>query len=85
MVFLDLIVSIFREQLKLKQSASQFYDTFSENIDFWVKTLYSEAIETANDIWKNAQPHAQEFLDDIGLVCLQFLLSVLISPTESIY
>lgn len=41
------------------------YESFSENVDFWVKTLYTETIEAVNDIWSNARPHADEFLDDI--------------------
>lgn len=41
------------------------YDSFSENVEFWVKTLYSEANETINDIWSNARPSANDFLDDL--------------------
>lgn len=44
------------------------YDSFSENMDFWVKTLYSEVNETMNDIWSNARPTAEEFLEDIRCV-----------------
>lgn len=44
------------------------YDSFSENVDFWITTLYSEANETVNDIWSNARPFADEFLEDIRLV-----------------
>lgn len=46
------------------------HDSFSENVDFWVKTLYQEANETINDIWSNARPFANEFLDDIRYVFL---------------
>lgn len=41
------------------------YDSFSENVDFWAKTLYTETIETANDIWSNARPYTDEFIEDI--------------------
>lgn len=41
------------------------YDSFSENLDFWVRTLYTEANETVTDIWKNAYPYTSDFLDDI--------------------
>lgn len=49
----------------LKRLTTQMYDSFSENVDFWLKTLYSEANETVNDIWSNARPFAEDFLDDI--------------------
>lgn len=57
--------------------ATSFYESLSENIDFWVKTLYTEAMDTANDIWRNAKPHTQRFLDDVGLVCMVLFFSVL--------
>lgn len=48
-----------------RKLSTQMYDSFSENVDFWVKTLYSEANETVNDIWANAKPFADDFLNDI--------------------
>lgn len=48
-----------------RKLSTQMYDSFSENVDFWVKTLYSEANETVTDIWNNARPFTDEFLEDI--------------------
>lgn len=58
-------MKFFVAQEKFQLTAKQFYDTFSENIDFWVKKLYSESTETINDIWMNARPDAEQFLTDI--------------------
>ena len=52
----------------LRKISVQMYDSFSENVDFWLKTLYSEANETANEIWTNAKPYAEDFLKDIRCV-----------------
>lgn len=46
--------------------STQMYDSFADNIDFWLKTIYTETIETANDIWTDAKPHTEEFLEDIS-------------------
>lgn len=48
-----------------KKLSTQMYDSFTENIDFWLKTLYTETIETVNDVWTNAKPHTDDFLEDI--------------------
>lgn len=48
--------------------SKQLNDSFSESVDFWLKTVYSEANETANDIWGNARPFVEDFLDDIRFV-----------------
>lgn len=42
------------------------YDAISENFDYWVKTLYTESRDTVKDVWDNAKPFTQEFLDDVG-------------------
>lgn len=41
------------------------YKSFSENVNFWVDTLYPEANETLNDIWSSAEPYTDKFLEDI--------------------
>lgn len=48
------------------------YESFSENLDFWVKTLYSEANETVTDVWNNARPYTDEFLEDIRYIHSMF-------------
>lgn len=46
--------------------ATSFYDELSDSIDFWIKTMYTESMDTVNDVWTNAKPHTQVFLDDVG-------------------
>lgn len=38
----------------------------SESFDYWVKTIYSESRDTVKDVWTNAEPFTQGFLEDIG-------------------
>lgn len=46
--------------------SSDFYDSFSATIDFWVKTLYSESTDTVNDVWQKAKPSVAELVKDIS-------------------
>lgn len=62
-ITIDLKFIIFQDGFK--KLSQQMYDSFSDNMEFWVKTLYQEANETIHDIWSNAHPFADEFLDDI--------------------
>lgn len=39
--------------------------SFSENLDFWVKTLTQETSDASTEIWNSARPTVQDFLDDI--------------------
>lgn len=50
----------------IQKLSTQMYDSFADNIDFWLRQLYTETTETANDIWTNARPHTAEFLEDIS-------------------
>lgn len=52
-------------QNKFRDIATSFYQSASDGIDFWIKTLYVETVDTINDIWNNAKPYTQEFLDDL--------------------
>lgn len=63
---------------KFKETAVGFYNSTLENIDFWVKTIYTESVDTINDVWVNAKPHTQVFLDDVGLVCNYFFNSLIL-------
>ncbi|CAD7080164.1 unnamed protein product [Hermetia illucens] len=57
---------------KFRDIATSFYQSASDGIDFWIKTLYVETVDTINDIWNNAKPYTQEFLDDLsGLTVLE--------------
>lgn len=49
-----------------REMTADLYDSFSENVDFWVKTIHTETNDTINDVWQNAYPKVQQFIDDLG-------------------
>lgn len=51
---------------RLKENAISLYDAFSDNADFWVKTIYTESREIVDRIWEASKPFTQPFLDDVG-------------------
>lgn len=53
-------------QAAFRGATSEMYDSLSENIDFWVKTIHTETNATYNDVWQNAYPKVQKFIDDLG-------------------
>ncbi|XP_046812149.1 apolipophorins [Lucilia cuprina] len=69
-----LITGRFHWRPKIKQEVkekfhsigSSVYNSFSEGIDFWVKSLYSETIEAVGIIWDTSKGYNQRFFDDIG-------------------
>lgn len=46
--------------------SSDFYESFSETIDFWIKTLYTESDDTIKAIWTNVKPFLEEFVADVN-------------------
>lgn len=51
---------------KLQNITTSIYEKMSKNIDYWVKTLYTESKDTVKGVWDMALPHTQVFLDDVG-------------------
>lgn len=51
---------------KMQNITTSIYEKMSKNIDYWVKTLYTESKDTVKGVWDMAQPHTQVFLDDVG-------------------
>lgn len=51
---------------KLQNITTSIYEKMSKNVDYWVKTLYTESKDTIKGVWDMAQPHTQVFLDDVG-------------------
>lgn len=62
---------IWRPQMKsdikvyVKNMAASFYESLSEGIDFWIKTIYTETVDTINDVWSNAKPYTKDFIEDL--------------------
>lgn len=51
---------------KIQNITTSIYDKMSKNIDYWVKTIYTESKDTVKGVWDMAEPHTQVFLDDVG-------------------
>lgn len=51
---------------KIQNVTTSIYEKMSKNIDYWLKTLYTESKDTVKGVWDMAQPHTQVFLDDVG-------------------
>lgn len=69
-----LITGRFHWRPKIKQEVkdkfhafgSSVYNSFSEGIDFWIKSLYIETMEGIGVIWDTSKSYNQHFFDDIG-------------------
>ncbi|XP_055389464.1 uncharacterized protein LOC129618631 [Condylostylus longicornis] len=51
---------------KMKQIGDSFYDSFSDGIDFWIKTIYQESSDVLNDVWYHTKEQTKGFMTDIG-------------------
>jgi hypothetical protein len=54
----------FKDQVR--NVATGIYNAISETIDYWIKTVYTESVDTVNDVWHQARPYSEQFLDDVG-------------------
>lgn len=56
-----------REEIKenTKAFVTSRYNLMTDEIDYWVKTFYTETVDTFTDIWQEAKPYTNEFLDDL--------------------
>lgn len=41
------------------------YTAIADEMDYWVKTIYTEAIDTIKGIWDESKPYTQEFMNDL--------------------
>ncbi|KAH8289923.1 hypothetical protein KR018_003642 [Drosophila ironensis] len=51
---------------KINSVGNSVYNSFSEGIDFWIKSLYTETTESMGVVWNTAKEYNSEFIDDIG-------------------
>jgi hypothetical protein len=56
----------FRETAKNFVSAR--YNAIAEEMDYWVKTFYTETIDTIKGIMDESKPYTQEFVEDLSAV-----------------
>ncbi|XP_034475095.1 uncharacterized protein LOC117782196 [Drosophila innubila] len=57
-----------REDLREKFNGlgNSIYGSFSDGIDFWIKSLYTESMESMGVIWKTAKEYNSKFVEDIS-------------------
>ncbi|XP_030377336.1 uncharacterized protein LOC115626195 [Scaptodrosophila lebanonensis] len=53
-------------QQKINAVGNSIYSSFSEGIDFWIKSLYTESLEAVGVVWETAKAYNKEFIDDVG-------------------
>ncbi|XP_039479409.1 uncharacterized protein LOC120443997 [Drosophila santomea] len=51
---------------KIQAVGKSVYSSFSEGIDFWVKSIYTETTESMGVVWNTAKDYNKDFIDDIG-------------------
>ncbi|KQS70383.1 uncharacterized protein Dere_GG10045, isoform C [Drosophila erecta] len=51
---------------KIQAVGKSVYSSFSEGIDFWVKSIYTETTESMGVVWNTAKEYNRDFIDDIG-------------------
>ncbi|XP_005177435.1 apolipophorins [Musca domestica] len=56
-----------KEELKEKifTVSSGIYSSFSDGLDFWIKAIYSEAVESMDIMWDTAKRYNSAFFDDL--------------------
>lgn len=63
---------VWRPKLRqeIKENTKDFvttrYNLLTDEVDYWVKTLYTETVDTFADIWEEAKPYTNEFMNDLS-------------------
>lgn len=52
-------------QEMIKDMITDYYNSLSEGLDYWVKIIYRETKESINDVYREAKPKVEGFLTDI--------------------
>ncbi|XP_064556915.1 uncharacterized protein Apoltp [Drosophila montana] len=51
---------------KINGVGNSIYNSFSDGIDFWIKSVYSESVDSVGVIWSTAKEYNKKFIDDIS-------------------
>ncbi|KAH8395625.1 hypothetical protein KR222_003717 [Zaprionus bogoriensis] len=51
---------------KINEVGNSIYGSFSDGIDFWIKSIYTESTESLRVVWSTAKEHNSKFVDDIS-------------------
>jgi hypothetical protein len=56
----------------MKQTIKNFvggrYNALAEELDYWVKTFYTETFDIIKDIWEESKPYTNEFFADLSAI-----------------
>lgn len=44
------------------------YNAIAEEMDYWVRTFYTETLDTIRGIWDESKPYTQDFIEDLSAV-----------------
>lgn len=44
------------------------YNATAEELDYWVRTIYTETLDTIKGIWDESKPYTKDFIDDLSSV-----------------
>lgn len=60
----------FKKEVKdnIKNFMTARYNAVAEEMDYWVKTFYTEIKDTLCGIWDESKPYTNEFLEDLSAV-----------------
>jgi hypothetical protein len=57
---------------EVKESVKNFmmarYKSIADELDYWVKTLYTETLDTIKGILDESKPYCQEFINDLSSI-----------------
>lgn len=51
---------------QVNKVGNSIYGSFSDGIDFWIKSLYTESMESVSTIWHTAKEYNSRFIEDIS-------------------
>lgn len=59
-----------RQEVKetIKNFMTARYTAMADELDYWVKTFYTETFDTIKGIWDESKPYTQEFLEDLTAI-----------------
>lgn len=52
-------------KLYFKNMANAFYESLSQGVDGWVRDITNELKDSVTDIWTNADPYTNNFIEDL--------------------
>ena len=48
-----------------RSMANSFYESLAQGIDSWVRDVTNELKDSLADVWNNADPYTNQFIEDL--------------------